>query len=182
MDSVRHLLPLIVSSQTNFSYKQGGLAEFRTHICSTAVREAGKVQLGRQDSYSGEGEFLKPRKAGQKVVSSHKILGMKRNQIQSSKLIHPVTGSDCEISQSWTWGNTGDPRGAGEESFECFLLTSLLVLQTDPDGRKSLLRPVAGPFSKSWPSATAQGQAARAAGKDSSPTQAQPVLHDDLET
>lgn len=118
--------------------------------------------MGKQNSDSGE--FLKHRKGVQKMTNGHKNLSMKGNQ--SSK--------QC-ASSYWQWllnlpshgtgGNTGHPKGAGKELFECFLLTSFTVLQSVPDGRKSLHRPLAGPFSKSWPSTTAQGQAARAAGK-----------------
>lgn len=38
INSVRHLLPLIVLFQNNFSYKQSQLAEPRTQICSIAIR------------------------------------------------------------------------------------------------------------------------------------------------
>lgn len=53
---------------------------------------------------------------------------------------------------SWkNGGNSGNPGGFEEESLELFLLTSVLSLQTVPDGRKSLPRPLTGPFSRADP-------------------------------
>lgn len=61
-----------------------------------------------------------------------------------------MTGSAWEVPPVKELGDIlVFPGGAGEETLEGFLLTSFLVLQTVPDGRKSLLRPPAGPFSKS---------------------------------
>lgn len=118
----------------------------------------------------------------QKVVSSHKKTeAWNETKYKAQNLYIKLLVVTVWFPNHGTGGNAGHPRGAGEESSECFLLTSFLVLQTVPDGRKSLRRPLAGPFSKSWPSTTAQGQAARAVGKDDSPTRAQPALHNNLE-
>lgn len=102
--------------------------------------------MGKQDSDCGE--FLKCRKGVQKVVSGRKNLSIKGNEIQSSKCMHHMTGR--EVSPVKEPGEILVlPGGSRKESFECFLLTPFLVLQTVPDGRKSPLGPLAGLFSKS---------------------------------
>lgn len=125
-----------------------GLIEPESQIWPLATREAGKVQLG----------LIKWGSRTQTVGNSSNIERVftggkwpqKPQHERQQKYRAQMPGSAWEVSPVKELGDIPVFRGeAGEETLECFLLTSFLVLQTVPDGRKSLLRPLAGPFSKS---------------------------------
>lgn len=77
------------------------------------------------------------------MVSGHESLSVKGNKNTELKCL----GVPGKFPQSRNWVTYWSSQGELERRH--FLLTSFLVLQTVPDGRKSLLRPLAGPFSKS---------------------------------
>ena len=85
-----------------------------------------------------------------------------------------------KFPQSQTWGKYWSSPGELERRLECFLLTSFLVLQTVPDGRKSLLRSLwLGLSPRADPQLLHRGKLPEQQGD--APTQAQPILHNNLE-